>query len=251
MGPSGDGARADVLYAVLMGTRTPDAPRPGSVAPKRKREAPREMSCRVKVGKGPERRGHAILTDDSLRFNTGRTGKGGEDFFIHLAFDEILKIDHDVTAETLTFATEEHPRVVFFLGRNAAPWKKLIEERPHSLAVLYVKPKSRIAVTGVGDEAFLEELEEAVPGCTTVDPESGENFHLIFLGFESKHDLGRIAGLVPRLKTPGGIIWVVYPDKTRGIDPDEIPPAAKAAGLLSGDVVVVSKTHHALRLTRR
>ena len=74
-----------------MGTRTPSTPKPGTQAIRGKKAAPRDLNVRIEIGSGKgriERAGRATLTDDTLRFRTGRTGDQGADFRTNGAFQE-------------------------------------------------------------------------------------------------------------------------------------------------------------------
>ena len=56
------------------------------------------MTCKVLVGTGRARQlrnGTAALGPDELRFHTGRTGKQGKDFFLHIAYEDIQELELD------------------------------------------------------------------------------------------------------------------------------------------------------------
>jgi hypothetical protein len=242
-------ATTSTCYMPPMGARSPSSPKqPPALRPKK--PTPRDVACRVKTGRGAEvRKGSAILTDDAIRFHTGRTGRNGIDFSLQVSFDEITALVVDETAGTLVVSTSEDAKITFYLGQHAAAWKGMIQERPDSLAVLAIEPRSRVAVVGVGDAAFVTELEESFPGCTQVADDAAE-LDVIFIGLEHRADLARLATQTLRVRRPGGVLWAVYPASSRVIAPHEIVPAARTAGLFMGDTVVVSKSHQALRLTR-
>jgi hypothetical protein len=226
-----------------VGARNPDSP--GPPAPPRKRAIPRDTSCKVRIGR-VVRRGVAALTPDELRFHTGRTGRHGEDFFLHLRFEHITSLVADGPAGTLTVATAEQEPIVFHLGRLAVAWKQIIEDRPDLLRELGVGARSRVALVAVDDDALLEALAARGPGLAA---ETGDGLDVLFAGVHHRADLARLDALAARVK-PGGVMWVVYPTGSRGLTETAIVDAARAAGLAAGVTVEVSPRTVAMRMVR-
>jgi len=222
-----------------MGTRAPDGPKESER--RGRKPAPWQTTCKVTMGRGKTRvlrSGTAALAPEELRFHTGRTGRQGPDFFVHIRFEEIQELAVDAPAGTLTVTTEEHGPIVFQLGRAAPEWKQRIEERPTRLDALGIKPRSRVGVVGFVDD----ELEARAAGAE--DP-----LDVLIVGTEHPADLPRLAALAGRVKK-GGWVWAVYPAASRALDERAIAEAASTAGLAPGDSIELSRTHRAMRLMR-
>jgi hypothetical protein len=228
-----------------MGARSPDTP-PASTPRSGKKPPPRDANVRVKVGTAAPRKGVAVLGDEELRFHTGRTGRDGKDFYLHLRYDRITSLVVDPHAGTLVVSTPEHEAITFHLGRYAADWKRLIEERPSRLDELEVTPRSRIAMVAIDDDDLVTELSTRVRGFE----EGPGEVDLLFVGVRHRADLPRLAELARRLRRPRGVLWLVYAVESRVLPESEIIAAARAAGLSAGRTVALSRTHAALRLIR-
>jgi hypothetical protein len=225
-----------------VGTRNPDSPDPS--APRRRKAPPLSTGCKARVGRGPLRRGTATLAPEELRFHTGRTGREGEDFSVHVRHEDITTIEADGPAGILTVSTREQGTLVFYLGRLAVAWKEILDERPDLLRELEVTPGTRVVLVGVQDDRL-----EALLGARPEVPEP-EIVDVLFAGAEHPADLARLATLAARVRRGGGLIWVVYPEGSRAITAVEIEASARALGLVSGVTVELSPGRLALRLSR-
>ncbi len=132
----------------------------------------------------------------------------------------------------------------FALGKDAEKWALKIRYPRGRLEKLGVKEGMHVAVLGVADAAFQEELRARVTDIAETRPRKGTD--LIFLGVESKERLGRLAGMVSSLQ-PAGAIWTVYPKGQKHITQNDVMTAGKAAGLVDTKVVGFSETHTALK----
>jgi hypothetical protein len=136
-------------------------------------------------------------------------------------------------------------------GKVAAQLPKKSEaERDYShrklVDKLGVRGEQIIAVIGVDDASFLDELAERVPNFSTGTPH--DLCDLIFYAVEDRSDLTNIKTLA-RLIVKTGAIWAVYPKgQPQHIRDTDIIAAAKAAGLVDNKVCKFSETHTALRL---
>lgn len=201
------------------------------------------------------RQGLAVLGPEELRFHTGRTGRSGKDFFLHIRYDAITSLAVNASLGLLVVATPEHDDATFHLGRLAAAWKKIIEERPRRLDELGVKPKSKIAVIAVDDDELYAELAARVSG---FDPAAADaaitsgkhDLDVLIVGAEHKADLPRVVGLASHVKKPGGVIWVVHPTESRALPTHEIAAAARAVRLVDAGTITFSATHTAIKLSR-
>ncbi len=233
-----------------MGVRSPDAPE--HLTRPTKKRVPRETTCRVQVGEGKKselRQGTVAIGDEELHFHTGRTGRHGKDFAVHVRFDEITSLVADGPAGTLTVISTEQPRLILHLGRHASDWKEMIEDRPSIADDLGIKPTSRVAVVGLDDDTLLAELEARVPGCTTAAAGTPEVRWTSCSSAASTHraDLARLASLAAQVRQPGGIVFIVLAPKVRGLD---VATPARTVGLVAGEPVMLSRDQEALRLIR-
>jgi hypothetical protein len=127
--------------------------------------------------------------------------------------------------------------------------KPRLPERDYShrslLDKLGVRPGQRVAILGIADAEFLEQLAARVGEFS--NGRSLADSDLIFFDAENKKDLARLKPLVAAIRK-NGAIWVVYPkgraDTIREMD---VIAAGKAAGLVDNKVCRFSDTHTALR----
>jgi hypothetical protein len=110
---------------------------------------------------------------------------------------------------------------------------------------LGVKVGQRVAVLGVDDAAFLDELAERVPNFYTGEPQDTSD--LIFYAIKDRSDLPEIQKLATRIAKTGAV-WGVFPKGQGHIRDTDVIASAKAAGLVDNKVCRFSETHTALRL---
>jgi hypothetical protein len=140
-------------------------------------------------------------------------------------------------------------------GSNAAAKKKAggaksrEQERDYShrklIDKLGVKAGQQIAVVGVDDAAFLDELSARVPSFYTGVPHAPAD--LIFYAVEDRSDLPELKTLAALLVKTGAV-WAVFPKGQGHIRDTDVIAAAKGAGLVDNKVCKFSETHTALRL---
>ena len=165
------------------------------------------------------------------------------DFSLKIPFAEITSVATGDGALRLGY---EGDVVVFDLGRNAYKWAEKIRNPRGLLDKLGVKPGMRIAVLGVEDAEFLDQLT-ARAGAPDKSIDAGD-LDIILSEADIHDDLLRLAELRSALK-PAGAIWVVSP-KGKGIEVRDVDvmAAARDAGLVDNKVASFSATHTALRL---
>jgi hypothetical protein len=134
--------------------------------------------------------------------------------------------------------------------RTTRPKSKRREpERDYSHRLLVdklgVRTGQTIAVIGVDDSIFLDELAKRVPNFFIALP--GYPADLIFYAVEDKSDLAEIKKLAKAIAS-NGAVWAVYPKGQAHIRETDVIDAAKAAGLTDNKVCRFSETHTALRL---
>jgi hypothetical protein len=221
-----------------MGVRSPDGPKQSER--RHKKAAPEDAACRLEHA-GELRRGVAVLGPDELRFHTGRTGREGADFHLHLPYDQIRSAELDAHGEALVLETSEDGRVVLHIGRHAAAWKQRLGQRPSRLGELGLAKGARVALVGLDDP----ELERELGGSA-----EGDGLDAILCGVAHPADLRRLGELARRVR-PGGTVWAVMPAEGRSLPkPDEVAAAARAAGLTATSTVKLSRTQRAVKLAR-
>jgi hypothetical protein len=120
------------------------------------------------------------------------------------------------------------------------------------VAKLGVKEGSRAGLLGLGDGAFVRQLEDA--GASVSTGRRRKNLDLLFLAVEDLAGLGELRRVEP-LIARNGAVWVVYPKGRKDLRETEVIRAGVAAGLVDNKVVRFSDSHTALRfvipVTRR
>jgi hypothetical protein len=110
---------------------------------------------------------------------------------------------------------------------------------------LGVKPGQRVAILGIADAGFLQQLAARVGEFSNGRPLAGSD--MIFFDAEDKKDLVRFKRLASAIRRDGAV-WVVYPrGQAQTISEMDVISAGKAAGLVDNKVCRFSDTHTALR----
>jgi Protein of unknown function (DUF3052) len=111
---------------------------------------------------------------------------------------------------------------------------------------LGVKPDAAVALVGITDETFIEQIRERTRDIAPLRLK--KNLDFIFLSAESLQELRQLERLRGYLKS-NGAIWVVSTKgKQARIKDLDVIAAAKQAGLVDNKVVSFSDTHTALKL---
>ena len=111
---------------------------------------------------------------------------------------------------------------------------------------LGIKPGARVAVIGVSDASFMQELHDRTHDVTVGTEPLAETDVVIFAA-DSHEELERLRDLAEKI-TPAGAIWVVSgKGKSATIRDVDVIEASKAAGLIDNKVASFSDTHTALR----
>lgn len=141
----------------------------------------------------------------------------------------------------------EHPggQARFDLGDAAAKWAHAIRNPRTRVEKLDVKPASRVAIDGVADHEFLEELRQRTPHVAGL--EAGGELDLIFLAVDEPGRLRRLLALKDRIAQNGGI-WVITPRGQPELAHEPVVAAGKAVGLIDSKSARFSATHTALKL---
>ena len=194
-----------------------------------------ETECTVRMN-GRKSTGKALLEADHVLFR-------GADMRLRIPFRDIRSVSaRDGTLQVVHAGGEAS----FELGTAAGKWADKIRNPRSLLDKLGVKPGMRVAVIGVDDAAFQQQLR-----ARTTDVSEGRarpQTDLIVFGAESLKALDGLVRLRATLK-PSGAIWIVHRkgrDATlRDVD---VFAAARRAGLVDNKVAAFSATHTAERL---
>lgn len=194
-----------------------------------------EADCTLHMD-GRTSTGKALLETDHVLFR-------GQDMRLRVLFRDIRSVSvHEGTLRVIHAGGKASLKI----GAAAAKWAERIRNPRSLMDKLGVKPGMRVAVIGVDDADFLEQL-----GARTSDVSRGRTrpaTDVIVFGAESLAALARLARLRAALK-PNGAIWVVH---RKGRDAPlrdvEVFEAARRAGLVDNKVAAFSATHTAERL---
>ena len=193
-----------------------------------------ESNCTVHFD-GQRSRGKAQLETDRLIFRGT--------FRLDIPRQSITKLDADGGTLRVTFpaGTAE-----FELGPTASRWAEKIRHPPSLLDKLGVKPDMRVAVLGVDDASFLEQLARRTTDIASRAPR--KDTEIIVFGARAVTDLTRLVELRDHL-TPAGAIWVVHTKgKGAAFKDVDVFAAARKAGLVDVKVASFSATHTAEKL---
>jgi hypothetical protein len=196
-----------------------------------------EADCTLRVGRDKVA-GRAHLDSVELIFRgaprlvlalatvkSAEVGKGGELHLTHAGGLAVLGFADRATAEK---------------------WMLKIRYPKSLIDKLGVKTGSRVAVLGVDDGDFEQDLRERLGAVPATGPSSG--LDLIFYAADSLPELAKLKALAKKLQ-PTGAIWVVsLKGKAAKIKDLDVMHAARTAGLVDNKVCSFSATHTALKL---
>ena len=194
-----------------------------------------EAVCNVRYG-GQVAEGKALLETTELIFRC-------PEFRLKIAFREITSL---ADADGELAVGFEGSSAVFELGKNASKWAEKIRNPRGLMDKLGVKAGASVAVLGVSDEGFLQDLR-AKTGAVE-DTAATREHDFVFYPVDRMEDLARLPALIPTLKR-NGAVWVVSP-KGKGalVKDSDVMAAARDAGLVDTKVVSFSDTLTALKL---
>src|SRR5262249_1787219 len=134
---------------------------------------------------------------------------------------------------------------IFELGPLAEKWASKIRNPKSLLDKLGIQPDSQVALVGVRDEGFRQQLRERTRHVVTGPPRT--ELDSMLLQVAVKDDLKKLERLQSFLKQDGSI-WVIWLKGQQELKETDIIAAAKDAGLVDVKVVKFSETHSALKL---
>lgn len=189
-----------------------------------------EAECTVRFGANVSK-GTALLEHDVLRFRG--------DVPLSIPFNEMTSIVARQGNLKVTFARGV---ATFALGPRAEQWADRIRFPKSLMDKIGVKADSRVAVLGVQDDVFWQQLRGRAADISTGRPRAGSD--IIFLLAEKTADLKRLKSLQNRIKR-NGAIWVVSPKGRGDVKERDVLAAGKVADLVDVKVVAFSATHTA------
>jgi hypothetical protein len=193
-----------------------------------------EAVCLVRFGERVSE-GKALLETTELLFRG--------DFRLKIPFRAITRLAADNGELTVGFS---EGTAVFELGANASKWAAKIRNPRGLIDKLGVKAGQRVAVLGVTDADFLEDLRGH--NVEVNDNALLPNADLVFYQADEPKALTRLAELRQSLAAKGAI-WVISPKgRAAPIKDTDVMAAAREAGLVDTKVVAFSDTHTALKL---
>jgi hypothetical protein len=193
-----------------------------------------EAVCLVRFGERVSE-GKALLETTELLFRGA--------FRLKIPFRAITRLADDNGELTVGFS---EGTAVFELGANASKWAAKIRNPRGLLDKLGVKAGHRVAVLGVTDADFLEDLRGH--NVEVNDNALLPNADLVFYQADEPKALTRLAELRQSLAAKGAI-WVISPKgRAAPIKDTDVMAAAREAGLVDTKVVAFSDTHTALKL---
>jgi hypothetical protein len=191
-----------------------------------------EVSCSARID-GKADRGKALLESRDLIF------RGAERLVI--PFSSVQSATAQDGRLSVRFGTRE---ALFDIGGQAERWARRITHPPSRLDKLGVKRGMNVALVGLSDTAFADELTGSGALVSMRAPSRSAPANIIFFGAPRRDTLERL-GRLRQLIVADGAIWVVRPKGVDAITERDTMSAGKRAGLVDVKVVSFSDTHTA------
>ena len=180
--------------------------------------------------------GRALLETDHVLFRGA--------FRVKVPVSSITSIK--TTRGTLTLDTADGA-LSLHLGTAAEKWAAKLASPKSLVDKLGVKPGARVAVVGLSDDAFVEDLHRA--GAKIVTRAGAILSDIIFFGVDAPRDLERFESQLKSL-APDGALWSIRPKGRPEISEAIVMAAGKSAGLVDVKVAKFSDTHTAEKFVR-
>ena len=131
------------------------------------------------------------------------------------------------------------------LGADAEKWALKIRYPRGRLDKLGIKPGMRVAVIGLDDPGFREELGGRTDDVTMA--KSKKETDVVVVALSDKKDLPRLEALQKTIKK-NGAIWVVWPKGRKEFREDDVRAHGPKAGLVDVKVMSFSDTLSGLKM---
>jgi hypothetical protein len=180
--------------------------------------------------------GRALLETDYVLFRG--------DFRVRVPMSSITTIK--ASRGTLTLGTADGV-LSLQLGQAAEKWAAKLSAPKSLVEKLGVKPGARVALVGIADGGFIDDLRRA--GATVINRPGATLNDIIFFAVNAAKDLDRFGSLQKSL-APDGALWSIRPKGRADISESIVMAAGKAAGLVDVKVARFSDTHTAEKFVR-
>lgn len=124
----------------------------------------------------------------------------------------------------------------FEIGGQAEKWREKILNPRTLMDKLGVKPKLRVNLEGIFDDAFLADFEARSP------ERAAKDCDIVFFAAATETALRKLPALQSRIKSTGAI-WVIYPKGRKEITEIGVIRAGRETGLVDVKIASVSATH--------
>src|SRR5258706_8357486 len=192
-----------------------------------------EAECTARIA-GRSVEGKARLEDKELVF------RGGERLTIPL--ESVKSFEAKAGRLEVRYAGGS---ASFELGKDAEKWALKLRYPKSRIDKLGVKPGFRVAVLGVDDPAFLDEVRGRTEDVSLAKPKTNSDLVLVFM--RERKQLAKLKTLRRTIK-PEGSIWVVWPKGRKEFREDDVRAAGPGAGLVDVKVVAFSETLSGLKM---
>jgi hypothetical protein len=192
-----------------------------------------EAFCTVRYGKESSE-GKALLEEKEILFRGG--------FRLKVPLADITKAD--VKGGALTIAWKGG-QARLDLGAAATKWAEKIKNPRGLLDKLGIKPDARVAIVGLDDPGFVEQVRARTSHVAT--GRAGKGTEVVVVAMKSKADLQRLATLRSAIE-PDGAIWVIWPKGVKAFREDDVRAAGPSARLVDVKVVSFSDTLSGLKM---
>jgi hypothetical protein len=192
-----------------------------------------EIICSMKFG-GKVFNGKALLETNELIFR-------GE-HRLTIPFHRMKSVEANDGELTVVF---HGGTASFVIEGKAGKWEEKILHPKSVLDKLGVRQDSRVSVSGVADNAFLNQLREK--SNTVSVKEMLKESDIIFYAADSKKELLKLSAFKQFLKANGALWIVSLKGKQAKIKDTDVMAAGKKAGFVDTKVVGFSETHTALK----
>lgn len=179
--------------------------------------------------------GEVHLETDSILFRG--------DFRLKIKFKDITSVKAIDGKLEISFP---EGNAMFHLGEKAEKWADKIKNPKSVIDKLGVKSSSRVAILGVQDKKFLNDLSKRTK--LIIQGVILKDLDFIFYSAENLKDLKKVSSLKKCLKKDGAIWVVSRKGKDANIKEIDVMGTSKKAGLVDIKVVSFSDTHTALKL---
>jgi hypothetical protein len=136
-------------------------------------------------------------------------------------------------------------KIVLGLGPDAEKWAQKIRYPKGRLDKLGIKPGMRVAVIGLDEPAFRDELAGRTDDVAFRKPKKDTD--VVVVALSAKKDLKHLEALRPSIKK-NGAIWVVWPKGRKEFREDDVRAYGPQAGLVDVKVMSFSDTLSGLKM---